>query len=76
MEGVALAIALEEKPEETARLFLIAYGLGAQLGFLLPYSRLHELEADRIGMVLMAMAGYDPREAIRFWESLPNPRVP
>jgi predicted Zn-dependent protease len=45
-------------------------GLGAQLGVLLPYSRRHELEADRFGVRYMHRAGYDPNEAIRFWETM------
>ncbi|NKN33556.1 M48 family metallopeptidase [Marichromatium bheemlicum] len=45
-----------------------AYGVGAQLGVMLPYSRAHELEADRLGLIYMARAGYDPREAIAFWQ--------
>jgi predicted Zn-dependent protease len=45
-----------------------AYGLGAQVGVLLPYSRVHELEADELGMLYMARAGYDPKEAIAFWQ--------
>jgi predicted Zn-dependent protease len=45
-----------------------AYGLGAQVGVLLPYSRVHELEADELGMLYMARAGYDPAEAIDFWQ--------
>ena len=45
-----------------------AYGLGSQYGLILPYSRKHELEADQIGLMLMAQAGYDPSEAPRFWK--------
>lgn len=44
-----------------------AYGFGSQYGLILPYSRKHELEADQIGLLLMAQAGYDPSEAPRFW---------
>jgi len=51
-------------------LALQALGLGAELGIALPYSRDHEYEADRLGMLLMARAGYDPREAIRFWNKM------
>jgi predicted Zn-dependent protease len=45
-----------------------AYGLGSQVGVLLPYSRTQELEADRIGLLYMARAGFDPREAVAFWQ--------
>ena len=68
--GMALAKALEEKPQETQGIFLMAYGVGAQLGAILPYSRLHEKEADRMGLIFMAMAGYDPNTAISFWERM------
>lgn len=51
-------------------LALQALGLGAELGIALPYSREHEFEADRLGMLLMAEAGYDPREALRFWQKM------
>lgn len=44
------------------------YGAGTQLGLALPHSRMQELEADKIGLIYMARAGYDPREAIKFWE--------
>ena len=45
-----------------------AYGVGTQVGVLLPYSRTQELEADRIGLLYMARAGFDPRESIAFWQ--------
>ncbi|MBO9700731.1 MAG: M48 family metallopeptidase [Sporocytophaga sp.] len=68
--GVALDVALSSKPNETRNLFMAAYGVGANVGILLPYSRLQESEADRIGLIFMSMAGYDPTEAINFWERM------
>lgn len=68
--GMALSRALEERPQETRDLAMTAYGVGSQLAVLLPYSRRHESEADRIGLVLMAKAGYDPRAAVPFWERM------
>jgi predicted Zn-dependent protease len=65
--GIALSTALESYPEQTRALWMTAFGVGAQVGVLLPYSRLHESEADRLGLIFMAMAGYDPNEAPRFW---------
>ena len=67
---VGLAAALKDKPEETQNLFKSVYGLGAQVGVLLPYSRLHESEADHLGLIFMAMAGYDPHEAVGFWQRM------
>jgi predicted Zn-dependent protease len=49
---------------------MAAYGLGAQYGVLMPYGRSQDSEADRIGLMLMAQAGYDPRAAIGFWERM------
>jgi predicted Zn-dependent protease len=68
--GLALDKALENKPAETRGLFMTAYGVGAQVGVLLPYSRLHESEADHLGLIFMAMAGYDPRGALGFWQRM------
>ena len=70
MGGVALSVALSSKPSQTRELFLGAFGVGTSVGILLPYSRLHESEADRIGLMLTARAGYDPREAVPFWERM------
>jgi predicted Zn-dependent protease len=68
--GVALSVAVMNKPAETQALFMDAYGLGSTLGGTLPFSRKHELEADRFGLIFAAMAGYDPREAPAFWERM------
>lgn len=68
--GTALSIALSQNPSQTNELFMAAYGLGTQVGVLLPYSRLQESEADRLGLVFMAMAGYDPRKAVDFWQRM------
>ncbi len=70
MGGMLLSEALSQKPKETTNLFMAAYGLGTQIGILLPYSRLHESEADRLGLIFMAMAGYDPHEAVEFWQRM------
>jgi predicted Zn-dependent protease len=70
MGGMALAKAMEKKPEQTQQLWMAAFGVGAQLGVMLPYSRLHESEADHLGLVFMAMAGYDPGSAVDFWERM------
>ncbi len=70
MGGMALSAALAQKPRETQDLFMAAFGLGAQVGVLLPYSRLQESEADHLGLIFMAMAGYDPRKAVDFWKRM------
>mgnify|MGYP002784393807 CR=1 FL=1 len=68
--AVALSVATSSQPEATQNLFLQAYGAGASLGVLLPFSRKHESEADRLGLVFMAMAGYNPDKAPAFWERM------
>ncbi len=65
-----LELALQQEPDTTRDLWLTAFGLGAQVGLLLPYSRTQEYEADRIGLILTARAGYDPRAAVPFWERM------
>ncbi len=68
--SAALSEVLSKKPEETKLLWMNVFGVGAQFGALLPFSRLHENEADRIGLIFMAMAGYDPNEALIFWQRM------
>jgi predicted Zn-dependent protease len=68
--GIALAEALRTRPELTQQLFLAAYGVGAQVGVLLPYSRLQESEADHLGLIFMSVAGYDPCAAVDFWRRM------
>lgn len=65
--GVALSEALSEQKETTKNIALTVFGVGSQLGIMLPYSRSYENEADELGLYFMAMAGYDPREAPEFW---------
>jgi predicted Zn-dependent protease len=68
--GAVLAVALSEKPKETQQLALAAFGIGSQLGYMLPFSRTHEYEADEMGLYFMAMAGYDPSQSVDFWKSM------
>ncbi|TAE16738.1 MAG: M48 family peptidase [Bacteroidetes bacterium] len=70
MGGQALSIALMNKPAETRNLFMGAYGLGSNVGFVLPFSRKNELEADVLGLRFSALAGYNPQEAISFWQRM------
>lgn len=70
MGGVALTVALRDKPAQTQQLFMTAFGVGAQVGVLLPFSRVQESEADHLGLIFMAMAGYDPHGAVTFWERM------
>jgi predicted Zn-dependent protease len=68
--GVALSVALLNKPAETQSLFMSAYGLGSQAGVMLPFSRSNELEADKLGLIYSSLAGYDPRAAIPLWQRM------
>lgn len=67
--GALLSTAVSGVSKETQDIFNKSYGNVAGLG-ILAYSRKHELEADKLGLVFMAMAGYDPREAVSFWERM------
>lgn len=68
--GSVLALLLSTKAPETRNVFLSAYDVGSQLGYALPHSRSQELEADRLGLTYAALGGYDPREAITFWQRM------
>ena len=68
--AAALDVALAKNSQQTRDLWMSAYGLGAQYGALLPFSREHESEADHLGLVFMAMGGYDPNAAVGFWERM------
>ncbi len=70
MGGMALTQALADKPAETQQLWMTAFGVGAQYGVLLPFSRAQESEADHLGLIFMAMAGYNPEGAVAFWQRM------
>jgi predicted Zn-dependent protease len=65
--GVALSVAIQNEPQATQNIFMTAYGVGSTIGVMLPYSRTQESEADRLGLIFMAMAGYNPNAALDFW---------
>lgn len=66
--GTALSAALGSRSPVTRDLAMQAYGIGTEVGVMLPYSRTQEYEADRVGLLYMARAGFDPTEAVGFWE--------
>ena len=68
----AVNLALSRKSEAMQSFGNTVFGLGAQLGVMLPYSREHEYEADFVGLVFMAMAGYNPNSAVAFWQKMSN----
>jgi predicted Zn-dependent protease len=70
MGGVALSTALSKSPAATQQLAMAAYGAGAEVGVMLPFNRTQESEADHLGLIFMAMAGYNPDEAVTFWERM------
>jgi predicted Zn-dependent protease len=70
MGGVALGVAMSGESDQNRELWMMVYGMGASLGYMLPFSRLHEREADQLGLIFMALAGYDPHAAIDFWQRM------
>lgn len=66
--GTGLSVGLGGQSSETQSAIMQAFGLGAQVGVLLPFSRTQEAEADHIGLILMAKAGYDPHAALDLWK--------
>lgn len=68
--ALALQIGTSDMDDSERQMLMAAYGAGATLGVILPYSRYHESEADEIGLIYAAKAGYDPRAAIGFWERM------
>lgn len=63
-------ILMSNKSDATRSGMNALYGLGAQFGVMLPYSRKHEYEADQLGLIFIAMAGYDPTQSVAFWERM------
>ena len=70
MGGMALSKAMAEKPEKSRQLWMTVFGVGAQYGVMFPFSRLQETEADHLGLIFMAIAGYDPNEAVEVWKRM------
>lgn len=77
-QGFGALLSWGTKESKYQEAYMQLYGLGTQYGGILPFSRLHESEADRLGLIFMAMAGYDPNAAVGFWQRMAasNPNAP
>lgn len=67
--GVGLAVAMSKQPQQTQEIAMQSFGVGSSLG-ILSFSRKHESEADEMGLIFMALAGYDPAQAPEFWKRM------
>lgn len=70
--GSVLNALMGSQSAETQNIVASIYGLGSNYGVMLPFSRKQEYEADKLGLIFMAMAGYDPAEAVAFWSRMSN----
>jgi predicted Zn-dependent protease len=68
--GVVLDTVMQKQEDSTRNTVMAAYGVGTTVGGMLPFSRSHELEADRLGLFYMARAGYNPERSIVFWKRM------
>jgi len=68
--NMAVPELFKANPEKAQAIFQTAYSLGTQYGVMLPYSRQQEYEGDKLGLIFMAIAGYNPNEAVSFWERM------
>ena len=68
--AIGLMVAMKDEPVQTQALWMSVYGVGTTLAVMLPYSRTHESEADHLGLIFMAKAGYNPQKAPEFWKRM------
>ena len=69
-QGGGIMLSSMTRRQESHAVIQQVYGIGSQVGVILPFSRTHELEADQLGLIFMALAGYDPSVSIDFWERM------